>query len=97
MAFYSRAMITTFSFRTRTSTISPFSTTQGRYEDPELGFCILGHVHHDAKGSTPHDHGPPRRSTVSPAGETVMTDYFPVARPGEGQPGKAQVDPGITS
>src|SRR6516162_4053222 len=28
------------------------------YEDPELGFCILGHVYHGAKDSNPHDHGP---------------------------------------
>src|SRR5438132_6330778 len=27
------------------------------YDDPELGFCILAHVHHDAKPSPPHDHG----------------------------------------
>jgi len=28
------------------------------YEDPELGFCILAHVHQGAKESQPHDHGP---------------------------------------
>ena len=28
------------------------------YEDPDLSFCILAHVHHDAKTSPPHDHGP---------------------------------------
>src|SRR5207249_366044 len=28
------------------------------YEDPELGFCILAHVHHDVRTSPPHDHGP---------------------------------------
>jgi hypothetical protein len=28
------------------------------YEDPELGFCILGHVYNGAKDSNPHDHGP---------------------------------------
>ena len=28
------------------------------YEDPELSFCILAHVYHDAKESAPHDHGP---------------------------------------
>lgn len=60
------------------------------YEDPELGFCILGHVHHDAKGSNPHDHGPSWAIYGQARGETVMTDYEPVARPGEGQPGKAR-------
>jgi predicted metal-dependent enzyme (double-stranded beta helix superfamily) len=62
------------------------------YEDPELGFCILGHVHKDAPGrvSQPHDHGPSWAIYGQARGETIMTDYFPVARPGEGQPGKAR-------
>ena len=60
------------------------------YEDPELGFCILGHVHHDARGSNPHDHGPSWAIYGQAKGETIMTDYFPVARPGEGKPGKAR-------
>ena len=60
------------------------------YEDPELGFCILGHVHHDAKGSNPHDHGPSWAIYGQARGETVMTDYACVARPGEGKPGKAR-------
>ena len=60
------------------------------YEDPELGFCILGHVHHGAKNSQPHDHGPYWAIYGQAAGETIMTDYEPVARPGEGKPGKAR-------
>lgn len=60
------------------------------FEDPELGFCILGHVHHDAKNSKPHDHGPYWAIYGQARGETVMTDYEAVARPGEGQPGKAR-------
>ena len=62
------------------------------YEDPELGFCILGHVHKDAPGriSQPHDHGPSWAIYGQAKGETIMTDYFPVERPGEGQPGKAR-------
>ena len=60
------------------------------YEDPDLGFCILGHVHHDAKGSNPHDHGPAWAIYGQACGETVMTDYIPVARPSEGKPGKAR-------
>jgi hypothetical protein len=60
------------------------------FEDPELGFCILGHVHHDARNSNPHDHGPYWAIYGQAKGETVMTDYEPVARPGEGQPGKAR-------
>ena len=60
------------------------------YEDPELGFCILGHVYHGAKDSNPHDHGPSWAIYGQACGETVMTDYAPVARPGDGQPGKAR-------
>jgi hypothetical protein len=60
------------------------------YEDPELGFCILGHVYHGAKDSHPHDHGPSWAIYGQARGETVMTDYEPVARPGEGKPGKAR-------
>ena len=61
------------------------------YEDPELGFCILGHVHHGAANtSKPHDHGPSWAIYGQARGETVMTDYTPVARPGEGRPGQAR-------
>ncbi|MGA8383021.1 MAG: hypothetical protein WB710_18000 [Stellaceae bacterium] len=60
------------------------------FEDPELGFCILGHVHHGAKDSNPHDHGPSWAIYGQARGQTVMTDYAAVARPGEGKPGKAQ-------
>jgi hypothetical protein len=60
------------------------------YEDPELGFCILGHVYHGAKDSNPHDHGPSWAIYGQARGETVMTDYAPVARPTIGQPGKAR-------
>jgi hypothetical protein len=60
------------------------------YEDPELGFCILGHVYHDAKDSNPHDHGPSWAIYGQARGETVMTDYAAVARPSGGQPGKAR-------
>jgi predicted metal-dependent enzyme (double-stranded beta helix superfamily) len=52
------------------------------YEDPELGFCILGHVHKDAPGriSQPHDHGPSWAIYGQARGDTIMTDYFPVER-----------------
>jgi hypothetical protein len=60
------------------------------YEDPELGFCILGHVYHDSKGGNPHDHGPSWAIYGQARGETVMTDYEPVARPANGMPGKAR-------
>ena len=60
------------------------------YQDPELGFCILAHAYEGKKESKPHDHGPSWAIYGQADGETVMTDYFPVARPGEGQPGKAR-------
>ena len=60
------------------------------YEDPELGFCILGHVYYGAKDSNPHESRPVLGDLCQARGETVMTDYEPVARPGEGKPGKAR-------
>src|ERR1700724_3115806 len=27
------------------------------YEDPELGFCVCGHVYADSSTGKPHDHG----------------------------------------
>jgi hypothetical protein len=60
------------------------------YEDPELGFCILGHVYHGAKESNPHDHGPSWAIYGQARGQTVMTDWACLARPGEGAPGKAR-------
>ncbi|MBV8888604.1 MAG: hypothetical protein JO305_02940 [Alphaproteobacteria bacterium] len=60
------------------------------FEDPELGFCILGHVNHGARESKPHDHGPSWAIYGQARGETVMTDWALAAAPGEGKPGKAR-------
>jgi hypothetical protein len=60
------------------------------YEDPDLGFCILGHVNHDARDSKPHDHGPTWAIYGQARGETVMTDWACVAPAGEGKTGKAR-------
>jgi len=60
------------------------------YEDPELGFCILGHVHHGAKQSPPHDHGPTWAIYGQAAGETEMTDWEMVEPATEDQPGKVK-------
>ena len=49
------------------------------YEDPELGFCILAHVYNGAKTSAPHDHGPSWAIYGQARGETVMSDFAPVA------------------
>ena len=60
------------------------------YEDPELGFCILAHVNHDARGSKPHDHGPSWAIYGQAKGETVMTDWECLERPSDGRPGRAR-------
>jgi hypothetical protein len=60
------------------------------YEDPELGFTILAHAYEGAKNSKPHDHGPSWAIYGQAAGETIMTDWECLARPAEGQPGKAR-------
>ena len=66
------------------------STRQILYEDPELGFCIVGHVEHNSRHSRPHDHGPTWAIYGQAAGETVMTDWALVSPPSEGLPGQAQ-------
>jgi predicted metal-dependent enzyme (double-stranded beta helix superfamily) len=60
------------------------------YEDPELGFTILAHAYEGAKNSKPHDHGPSWAIYGQASGETIMTDYDCLARPTDGQPGKAR-------
>lgn len=60
------------------------------YEDPDLGFTVLAHGYTGAKGSKPHDHGPSWAIYGQAAGETIMTDWECLERPGEGKPGKAR-------
>lgn len=60
------------------------------YEDPQLGFCILAHAYHDARGSNPHDHGPSWAIYGQAAGRTVMTDWALVEPAAEGKPGKVR-------
>ena len=60
------------------------------YEDPELSFCILGHVYTDARASSPHDHGPSWAIYGQAQGETVMTDWSLVEAAAEGKPGKVK-------
>ncbi len=45
------------------------------YEDPELGFCICGHVYGDAAHGQPHDHGPAWAIYGQARGRTEMTDW----------------------
>ena len=60
------------------------------YEDPELGFCILGHVNQGAKQSPPHDHGPTWAIYGQAQGETMMTDWAMVSQASESQTGKVR-------
>jgi len=45
------------------------------YEDPELGFCICGHVYGEARTGGPHDHGPTWAIYGLAEGTTEMTDW----------------------
>ena len=60
------------------------------YEDPDLGFCILGHVYKGAKESAPHDHGPTWAIYGQAEGETLMNDWALVEPAAEGKPGKVR-------
>jgi hypothetical protein len=50
------------------------------YEDPELGFCICGHVYEGAAVTGPHDHGSSWAIYGQAAGVTEMTDWKIVQR-----------------
>jgi len=45
------------------------------YEDPELGFCICGHVYEGAAKGGPHDHGSSWAIYGLATGDTEMTDW----------------------
>jgi predicted metal-dependent enzyme (double-stranded beta helix superfamily) len=53
------------------------------YEDPELGFCVCGHVYETAALGTPHDHGSSWAIYGLAVGDTEMTDWR-IVRPGDG-------------
>ena len=52
-------------------------------EDPELGFCICGHVYDGPANGAPHDHGPSWAIYGQATGVTEMTDWK-IVRKGEG-------------
>ena len=45
------------------------------YEDPELGFCICGHVYEKPAHGEPHDHGSSWAIYGLAVGDTEMTDW----------------------
>ena len=53
------------------------------YEDPELGFCICGHVYESAANGAPHDHGSSWAIYGVARGDTEMTDWR-IVKKGEG-------------
>jgi hypothetical protein len=61
------------------------------YEDPELGFCILGHVNHDARESKPLDHGPSCAIYGQARGDTLMSEWALVEPAAEDKPGKVRL------
>jgi hypothetical protein len=61
------------------------------YEDPQLGFCILGHVNHGARDSKPHDHGPTWAIYGQARGETLMSDWTLIEPATRDTPGKVRL------
>jgi predicted metal-dependent enzyme (double-stranded beta helix superfamily) len=53
------------------------------YEDPELGFCICGHVYDKPAKGSPHDHGSSWAIYGQADGQTEMTEWKIVEK-GEG-------------
>ena len=56
------------------------------YEDPELGFCICGHVYAGPADGAPHDHGPSWAIYGQATGITEMTDWRIVKKGKDGEP-----------
>ena len=56
------------------------------HEDPELGFCICGHVNAGPASGGPHDHGTSWAIYGQAAGTTEMTDWRIVESGGNGAP-----------
>ena len=56
------------------------------YEDPELGFCICGHVYAGPAIGSPHDHGASWAIYGQAAGVTEMTDWRIVQKGEAGKP-----------
>jgi len=56
------------------------------YEDPDLGFCICGHVYNGKALGSPHDHGPAWAIYGQAVGVTEMTDWRIVQQGGGAEP-----------
>ncbi len=56
------------------------------YEDPDLGFCICGHVYGGPANGAPHDHGSSWAIYGQAVGVTEMTDWRVVRQGIVGEP-----------
>lgn len=56
------------------------------YEDPQLGFCICGHVYPNKAIGSPHDHGSSWAIYGQATGITEMTEWTIVEKGGNGRP-----------
>lgn len=56
------------------------------YEDPDLGFCVCGHVYGEQRTGAPHDHGSAWAIYGLATGTTEMTDWEIIKKGGEGEP-----------
>ena len=54
------------------------------YEDPELGFCVCGHVYQTPAVGAPHDHGSSWAIYGLAVGDTEMVDWR-IVSPGDGE------------
>jgi predicted metal-dependent enzyme (double-stranded beta helix superfamily) len=53
------------------------------YQDPELGFCVCGHVYSEGRTGSPHDHGSTWAIYGVAEGTTEMTDWK-IVKQGQG-------------
>ena len=56
------------------------------FEDPELGFCVCGHVYEKPAHGAPHDHGSSWAIYGVAQGDTEMTDWRIVRKAADGSP-----------
>jgi predicted metal-dependent enzyme (double-stranded beta helix superfamily) len=61
------------------------------YQDPDLGFAILGHVFKEARRTQPHDHGSSWAIYAQIAGETTMDGWEVVEPATATAPGKVKL------
>jgi predicted metal-dependent enzyme (double-stranded beta helix superfamily) len=66
------------------------------YQDPDLGFAILGHVFKEARRTPPHDHGDSWAIYGQAVGETTMDDWEIVEPGSPEKPGKVRLKASAT-